>query len=217
MGNFTYELGLDKDPTLGTDFLAFDPIIQPYVDHSFGTSTTANCEGLEASGDTVEIKIAQYASFLATKTVVQQSWRYEFFTGLGLNIDQTEVGVYDIYLKAFDNGTEIASVTIQIYVGASDFSEPAQEVVDNATTDLVDYTASLNLAKGINNSLDSKLENAVDAYVGGALGSSTTVVNKLNGYINSVNAQRGKKLTNEEADQLVGDAEYIQVLVTILD
>ena len=108
-------------------------------------------------------------------------------------------------------------MAIQIYVGADDFSGPAQEVVDDATTDLIDYTASLNLKKGINNALDSKLENAVDAYVGGALGSSTTVVNKLNGYINSVNAQRGKKLTNEEADNLVEEAEYIQVLVTILD
>ena len=149
--------------------------------------------------------------------MVQQSWRPHFFTLAGLNIDPAEVGVYDIYLKAFDNGTEIASVTIQIYVGADDFSGPAQEVVDDATTDLIDYTASLNLKKGINNALDSKLENAVDAYVGGALGSSTTVVNKLNGYINSVNAQRGKKLTNEEADNLVEEAEYIQVLVTILD
>ena len=219
VGNFTYELGVDDDPTLGTNFLAFDPInaVNPvlsftYFNHSFGTSTTTN-----GQGEVAPFSEAGYADFLATKTVVQQSWRPHFFTDAGLNIDPAEVGVYDIYLKAFDNGTEIASVTIQIYVGASDFSESAQEVVDNATTDLVDYTASLNLAKGINNSLDSKLENAVDAYVGGALGSSTTVVNKLNGYINSVNAQRGKKLTNEEADNLVGEAEYIQVLVTILD
>ena len=210
VGNFTYEPGVDDDPTLGTNFLAFDPINLEAATHSFGTSSTTNGGGSFASSP------EEYATFLATKTVVQQSWRPHFFTDFGLNIDPTEVGVYDIYLKAFDNGTEIASVAIQIYVGAADFSEPAQEVVDNATTDLVDYTASLNLAKGINNSLDSKLENAVDAYVGGALGSSTTVVNKLNGYINSVNAQRGKKLTNEEADKLVGDAEYIQVLVTIL-
>ena len=216
VGNFTYELGVDDDPTLGTNFLAFDPInaVNPvvgsnYWDHYFGTSSTTNGGGSFASSP------EEYATFLATKTVVQQSWRPHFFMPY-LNIDPAEVGVYDIYLKAFDNGTEIASVTIQIYVGAADFSEPAQEVVDNATMELVDYTADLNLSKGITNALDSKLENAVDAYVGGALGSSTTVVNKLNGYINSVNAQRGKKLTNEEADKLVGDAEYIQVLVTIL-
>ena len=221
VGNFTYELGVDDDPTLGTNFLAFDPInaVNPgfgfnYFDHSFGTSTTTNGQGEEVPPNSQAE--AGYADFLATKTVVQQSWRPHFFTLAGLNIDPAEVGVYDIYLKAFDNGTEIASVAIQIYVGADDFSGPAQEVVDDATTDLIDYTASLNLKKGINNALDSKLENAVDAYVGGALGSSTTVVNKLNGYINSVNAQRGKKLTNEEADKLVGDAEYIQVLVTIL-
>ena len=209
VGNFTYELGVDDNPTLGTNFLAFDPINLEAATHSFGTSSTTNGGGSFASSP------EEYATFLATKTVVQQSWRPQFFTPY-LNIDPAEVGVYDIYLKAFDNGTEIASVTIQIYVGAADFSEPAQEVVDNATMELVDYTADLNLSKGITNALDSKLENAVDAYVGGALGSSTTVVNKLNGYINSVNAQRGKKLTNEEADKLVGDAEYIQVLVTIL-
>ena len=46
VGNFTYELGLDKDPTLGTDFLAFDPITQPYSTHFFGTSTTTNGNGL---------------------------------------------------------------------------------------------------------------------------------------------------------------------------
>lgn len=210
VGNFTYELGLDKDPTLGTDFLAFDPITQPYSTHFFGTSTTTNGNGLMAGSE------AEYASFLATKTVAQQSWRYDFFTSFGLVIDPAEVGVYDIYLKAFDNGTEIASVTIQIYVSSSDFSAPAQEIVEDATLELVDYTADLNLSKGITNSLDSKLENAVDAYVGGALGSSNTVVNKLNGYINAVNAQRGKKLSDDEADYLVTEAEYIQVLVTIL-
>lgn len=210
VGNFTYELGVDDDPTLGTNFLAFDPINLEAATHDFGTSSTTNGGGSFASSP------EEYATFLATKTVVQQSWRPHFFMPY-LNIDPAEVGVYDIYLKAFDNGTEIASVAIQIYVGADDFSGPAQEVVDDATTDLIDYTASLNLKKGINNALDSKLENAVDAYVGGALGSSTTVVNKLNGYINSVNAQRGKKLTNEEADNLVEEAEYIQVLVTILD
>ena len=151
---------------------------------------------------------------LTTKTVAQQAWNYAFFLEFLPDFKADEVGVYDIYLKAFDNGTEIASVTIQIYVG--DFTGESQVIVDGATLDLVDYTESLNLAKGITNSLNSKLENALDAYVPGALGSAKTVVNKLNGYINAVNAQRGKKLTNEDADYLIEEAEYVQVLVTIL-
>lgn len=101
-------------------------------------------------------------------------------------------------------------------VATINFGEESQVIVDGATLDLVDYTESLTVTAGIINSLNSKLENALDAYVPGALGSAKTVVNKLNGYINAVNAQRGKKLTNEDADYLIGEAEYIQVLVTIL-
>lgn len=55
VGDLTYEIGMDNDPGMGTDYLVFDPISIgtvipyttplgpiPYWDHSMGDNTTAN-------------------------------------------------------------------------------------------------------------------------------------------------------------------------------
>ena len=40
-------------------------------------------------------------------------------------------------------------------------------------------------------------------------GQKNAAINQINPFINEVNAQRGKKLTDEQADCLVGKAKYI--------
>lgn len=75
-----------------------------------------------------------------------------------------------------------------------------------ATEYLVATIESWNLPKGTENSLTSKLEAALDLLnrdnVDGA-------VHKLGDFINRVEAMRGKKLTNEQADCLVARAQAI--------
>ena len=110
-----YELGLDGDPGLTTDFQAFDPINVPYADHSIGDNNTANGAGAEAADST------SYATLLANNNVAQNSWRYDFFiSGALLEFDPTQVGTYAIYLLAKDSqGDVLARSEIQILVGGA--------------------------------------------------------------------------------------------------
>jgi hypothetical protein len=110
---------MDADPTLGTNFLSFDPINLPYADHNIGDNTTT-----ESFNKFIAADPTQYASLISEYNVAQQSWNYEFFDdpasfpGTPLEFfDADAPGVYDIYLKAFDGATEVASVTIQVVVG----------------------------------------------------------------------------------------------------
>ncbi len=121
--DYTYELGLDSDPSLATNFLVFNPITPtaetPYFDHSIGNNSTGNGAGIEApSGNG-----AAYSSLLAANNVLQQSWRYAFFAGSEpLNSYDPEVaGSYVIYLLARNTqGAVVARTEIQVLIeGAS--------------------------------------------------------------------------------------------------
>lgn len=113
VGNFTYELGLDFDPGPGTNYVVFDPITVDHADHAMGTNLTANGDGVVAADAT------EYLSFLSLYNVAQQSWRYSWFDFNG-TFDPNEVGIYDIYLKAFAAGTEIAHTHIQVHASYGD-------------------------------------------------------------------------------------------------
>ena len=73
LDDLTYELGLDADPGLGTDFLKFNPIDLAtfgggFPDHEIGTNVTVNGGGVKA------VSLANYISLLANNNVLQQSW-----------------------------------------------------------------------------------------------------------------------------------------------
>ena len=69
--------------------------------------------------------------------------------------------------------------------------------------------AGFNLKQGIANSLDAKLQNAMEAYQAANAGNRQDVINKLMAFINAVEAQRGKELTSAQADQLIAEANRI--------
>lgn len=127
LGDLTFQLGMDADPTLaGTDFLAFDPINVPFADHAIGDNTTTDGFNEFTAADA-----AQYASLVGGYNVAQQSWNYEFFDnptdfpGTPLAGFEADVpGFYDIYLKAFDGATPVASVEIQVVIGGGCFAAP---------------------------------------------------------------------------------------------
>lgn len=79
--------------------------------------------------------------------------------------------------------------------------EPSQ-----ATSVLSSMVNNLNLDSGAANSLATKLDSAQQSLANGNTGAG---VNQLQAFINQVNAQRGKKLTDQEADQLIAAAQAI--------
>jgi hypothetical protein len=122
--DFTYELGMDGDPGLGTDFLTFDPItpgaLASFFDHSIGDNSTPNGGGTEA-GDAVT-----YANLIAGNNVLQQSWRYAFFPFPPLDAyDPAVPGTYTVYLLAKNSdGIVIARSDIQVLIGGAEAAGP---------------------------------------------------------------------------------------------
>ncbi len=79
----------------------------------------------------------------------------------------------------------------------------AEDLVAGLVADII----ALNLQQGIANSLDSKLSSALDALNDVNENNDASAVNRLYAVINYVEAQRGGKISDSDADYLV-DAVY---------
>lgn len=121
VGDLTYLLFLDSDPTAGISFLGggFDPITPPdantFADHAFGDNSTPN------GGGTVAQNASQYAGLLTSSNLVQQSWSYEFFPALLPGFDANAPGIYTIMLTAF-NSQQNSSVSTSINIVVNEVS-----------------------------------------------------------------------------------------------
>jgi hypothetical protein len=79
------------------------------------------------------------------------------------------------------------------------------EMIQEMTSTVIE----LNLQQGISNSLDAKLETALSALDDVNTNNDVAAINSLNAFINAVEAQRGNKVTNEDADMLIAAAQAI--------
>lgn len=87
------------------------------------------------------------------------------------------------------------------------YGNPENLILEDYTiAALDDLAASFNLPHGIESSLLSKLEATLTSL---EKGNAKAAINKLNAFINEVEAQRGKKITEREADQLIDGANWI--------
>lgn len=80
---------------------------------------------------------------------------------------------------------------------------------DEMIQELVGTVIELNLHKGISNSLDAKLQSALGALDDVNTNNDVAAINTLNAFINAVEAQRGNKITDEDADTLIAAAQAI--------
>ncbi len=122
LDQFTYRIGFDVNPGIGTDFLVFDPVTPnipplnaPFFDHSIGDNTTGNGMGTEA-GDPMT-----YLTLLSGNNVLQQSWRYSFFPIPPLDAYDPDIpGTYAVFLSVRDlAGVELGRVNIQVLIGGA--------------------------------------------------------------------------------------------------
>ena len=87
--------------------------------------------------------------------------------------------------------------------------------VNGATTqtaNLIGLVQGFNLAQGISNSLDSKLQNILDAFNATNAGNRADACNQLAAFINSVVAQSGHQLTVAQANLLITKATQIMAV-----
>ena len=86
---------------------------------------------------------------------------------------------------------------------------PFCESTENLLTDVIADIIALNLQEGVSNSLDGKLSAAFDALTDLNENNDASVINRLNAVINEVEAQRGKKISDADADYLVNAIQDI--------
>jgi len=82
-----------------------------------------------------------------------------------------------------------------------------------SVVELAFFVASLNLVNGISNALDAKLDAALGAIEDLNTNNDQAACNSLSAFINHVNAQRGSKISHEDADLLVEMAQAIQACI----
>lgn len=75
-----------------------------------------------------------------------------------------------------------------------------------SVAELITATTSFEIPKRIKQSLLAKLDAAKNAF---ARGRTTAARHQLNAFINEVQARRGHKLTDQQADQLLDGAQLI--------
>ena len=78
---------------------------------------------------------------------------------------------------------------------------------ENQIEDLIELVESFDLPDGIENSLMSKLQDALAAI---AASDTATACDSLTAFINECQAQSGKKLTSDQANQLINTASQIK-------
>jgi hypothetical protein len=81
------------------------------------------------------------------------------------------------------------------------------------TNNLVIKVESFNLAQGIENSLDTKLQNVIAALNAAQGGNATNACGQLGAFINETQAQSGKKLTVAQANILIAAAQQIRAVI----
>jgi type I site-specific restriction-modification system R (restriction) subunit len=76
--------------------------------------------------------------------------------------------------------------------------------------ELIDLVESFELPRGIERALVVKLEHALEAIIDGDL---KRACNLLRAFINQVNAQKGKKITEAQAEELLEAAAQIRSVI----
>lgn len=84
-----------------------------------------------------------------------------------------------------------------------------QPSAEELLTDLIANIIALNLHQGISNSLDGKLSSAFDALTDLNENNDVSVLNRLNAVLNEVDAQRGNKISDTDADFLMNAIQDI--------
>jgi YVTN family beta-propeller protein len=114
----------------------------------------------------------------------------------------------DIEINQGSHKAYVANYGLNTVTVITDTLDPIQLLIE-----LSDKVMTLNLQRGIENSLDAKLDNALSALSDAVLANDASAASALNAFINQTFAQRGGKITESEADGLIADAQAILSLL----
>lgn len=130
-----------------------------------------------------------------------------FDAGATVNVAANNVTGYVFVNWEVDgvNQTQL-SETITVTMTGPHVATAAYEAPANAIQTLINIKDSMNIPNGIKVSLDAKLSAAMDSL---QAGQNAIATNQLNAFINEVNAQAGKHITQQQAQVLTDFAQDI--------
>ena len=102
-----------------------------------------------------------------------------------------------------------ANIICGITTSFSDFALMTEPTIQ----DLINLVENLNLQQGIQNSLDAKLQRVQDALAAERNNNQVEATNALTAFVSEVEAQRGNKLTIDQADHLHSFADNLIKIV----
>jgi len=176
-----------------------------YIDRGFAIAIDASGKAYVAGpsweGDDVDYAILIYpADYTGGDPLYIGRYHNE---GQDIAYDIALDPVGNVYVTGYSWGLSWDIATVKFHV-------PSPEDMIESLIILVE---SFNLKQGISNSLDVKLQNAWEALQDTKAGNNQSAINRLQAFINECEAQRGKALTSDQADQLIGLAsQTIQAL-----
>jgi hypothetical protein len=98
-------------------------------------------------------------------------------------------------------------------IAFDDFTAAGTFAVEVLVAGLMEDVLDLNLQSGINNSFDAKLDAVLKVLDDVNANNDVAAINAMSAFMNQVEAQRGGKLTTEQADSLI---EAAQAIITAL-
>ena len=173
------------------DYCSLYSVYTPVLDDTSGV------ENLSFNGIQIDFESPEF--FLEEEPIIDLwfFWRL-FWTDVASGNYIGQVEVNDAYLYDLNN--------VEILIQPLSSSTPT---ISTIISDVEEY----GLPDGIKNSLISKLKNAQKAL---EKGNDGTTINMLNAFINAVEAQRGKKISDEATDSLIAQAEAIIGIISVL-
>ena len=191
-GVYTVKLTVtDNDGAIGIDTCVVQVLNNPPIADAGGDQTLIVGETGSFDGT---------GSYDVDGTIVSYKWDFgdgtDQSSGSKVTHAYSSSGTYTVTLTVTDDDGDTDSDTLEVEV-----LTPSQ-----ALFILIGIKEAMGLNKGLETSLDAKLDAAQASL---ANGNDETAINQLKAFINEVEAQRAKGLTDAQADLLVDYAEWI--------
>jgi hypothetical protein len=217
-----YRWDIDNDGIYETDYSMEPSSTHTWYDDYSSTIVVQVYDGLSTATDETTVTVNNVAPTAYIDDVKQPFSDYILpLDVLEFHGSLSDPGLFDVHTIEwnFGDGTVISKVSLiepHVYTSPGEYTvtlivteydgasgsatktiivKTPEEATDNVITEIVD----MNFADGIENSLVSKLENAIKSIAN----DRPSAYGQLGALINEVEAQRGNELTDEEADEII--------------